>query len=82
MPEKECGLRIVHHRKNPSRIQLENELGNSTVLEHNTHTFGAQWSVCYQGKSILVMVEKSGVKGQIWHKSSSAWKQPAEHLVR
>lgn len=35
VPEENCGLLKVHHRKNPSRIQLENELGNSTILEHN-----------------------------------------------
>lgn len=70
VPEEKCVLLKVHHRKNLSRIQLGNELGNSTVLEHNRHTFGAQWSVGYQEKSILVMVEKSGVEGQIRHKSS------------
>lgn len=35
MPGKECGLLEVHHRRNPSRMQLENELGKSSVLEHN-----------------------------------------------
>lgn len=82
MPKEKCELLKVHHSKNASRTQLENELGSSTALERNMHTFGAQWSVGYQGKSILVMVEKSGVKGQIRHKSSSAWKQHIEHIVR
>lgn len=82
VPEEKCELLKVHHRKNPSQIQLENELGNSTVLEHNIDTFGTQWSVGCQGKIILVTVEKPGVKGQIRYKSSSTWKQPIEHIFR